>query len=112
MELELLSGLVDVDGDVVTIVHLLLDVTIYLFGNIGFIGNLDIKSTNPLGGTIVVFTQFIQFLGVQTFNRHFVVDLVHKCVVHDVHDALFFGDLSKLIPTGGIGVFLSGDCEK
>ena len=37
MELELLSGLVDVDGDVVTIVHLLLDVTIYFFGNIGFV---------------------------------------------------------------------------
>ena len=38
MELELLSGLVEVDGDVVAIVHLLLDVTIYFFGNVG---NLD-----------------------------------------------------------------------
>ena len=70
------------------------------------------ESLNPLGRTIEVFTQFIQFLGAQTFNRHFVVDLVHKCVVHDVHDALFFGNLSKFVPTGGIGVFPSGDGEK
>ena len=41
MELELLPCLVDVNGDVVTIVHLLLDVTIYFFSNIGFIYNLD-----------------------------------------------------------------------
>ena len=41
-----------------------------------------------------------------------MVDLVLECVVHDIQDALFFGDLSKFVPTGGIGVFLIGDGEK
>ena len=41
MELELLSGLVNIDGDVVAIVHLLLDVSIHWVGNVGFVGDLD-----------------------------------------------------------------------
>ena len=41
MELELLPGLINVDGDVVTIVHLLFDVSIHFDGIIGFVGDLD-----------------------------------------------------------------------
>ena len=112
MELELLPGLVDVHGDVVTTVHLLLHVIIYFFGDFGFVPDLPMQRLNSLDGTIEVLTQFVQFLSIQTFNRYFVVDLVHESVVHDVLDALFFGDLSKFVSTGGIGVLFSGDGEK
>ena len=44
------------DGDVVAVVHLLLDVAIYLSSNIWLIRYLDMERMNPLGGTIVVFT--------------------------------------------------------
>ena len=85
---------------------------IYFFGDFGFIPDFPMQSLNPLGGTIEVLTQFVQFLSVQTFNRYFVVDLVHESVVHDFLDALFFGDLSKFVSTGGIGELFSGDGEK
>ena len=49
MELVLLRGLINVDGDVVAVVPLLLDVTIHFIGNIGFIGDLDMESIDPLG---------------------------------------------------------------
>ena len=112
MELEILPGLVVGDGDVVVIVLLLLHVIINFFGDFWFVRDLYMQSLNPLGGTIEVLTQFVQFLSIQTFNRHFVVDLVHKSIVHDVLDPLFFGDLSKFVSTGGIGVLFSGDGEK
>ena len=41
-----------------------------------------------------------------------MVNLVYKGVVHDVLDALFFGDLSKFISTGGIGEPFSRDGEE
>ena len=41
-----------------------------------------------------------------------MVNLVHEGVVHDVLDALLFGDLSKFISTGGIGEPFSRDGEE
>ena len=41
MKLVLLLGLIDVDGDEVLIVHLLLDVLVHAVGNNWFVGDLD-----------------------------------------------------------------------
>ena len=94
MKLVLLPGLVEVDGDVVAIVHMLLDVTVHLGSNIW---RVDVESSNPLGGTIVVFTQLTQVLSVQALHRHFVVDLVHKGIVHDIQDPFLLGDWGKFL---------------
>ena len=65
MKLVLLPGLIDVDEDVVPIVHLLPDLVIYLIGNVVFVRDLDMESMDSLSGTVEIFTQFIQVLGVQ-----------------------------------------------
>ena len=41
---------------------------------------------DPLGGTVIIFAQSLQVLGVQALNRHLVVELVHKGVIHDIRD--------------------------
>ena len=109
MKLVLHPGLINVNEDVFHIVHLLPDVSIHIIGNVGFVVDLVMESMDSLSGTFKIFTQFVQVLGVQTLNRHFVIEFVHECMGHDVQDALLFSDLSKFITTGRIGVFLSGD---
>ena len=37
----LLPGCVDVDGDEVLVIHLLLDVLVHAVGNVWFVGDLD-----------------------------------------------------------------------
>ena len=64
MKLELLSVLVDVHGDVITIVHLFLHKIIYFFGDFRLVPDLPMQSLNPFRGTIEVLTQFFQFLSV------------------------------------------------
>ena len=44
------------------IVHLLLDVTIHLGGNIWLVRHLNMESLNPFVGTVVVFTLLTQVL--------------------------------------------------
>ena len=44
MELVLLPRLVNVDGDVVPVVHLLPDVIIHLIGNVEFVGDLAMET--------------------------------------------------------------------
>ena len=64
MKLELLPGLVEVDGDEVAVVNLPLDITVYFSSNFRLVRYLDMESMNPLSRTIMILTQFIQVLGV------------------------------------------------
>ena len=106
MKLVLLPGLIDVDEDVVPIVHLLPDLVIYLIGNVVFVRDLDMESMDSLSGTVEIFTLFVQVLGVQALNSNLVVEFVHEGVVHDIRDPFLLCDLGKFVTNGRVGEFL------
>ena len=67
---------------------------------------------DPLGGIVMIFAQSLQVLGVQALNRHLVVELVYKGVVHDIRDPILLGELGEFITTGRVRELLRGDSEK
>ena len=64
MKLELLPGLVGVDGDEVAVLHLPLDISVHFSSNFRLVRYLYMDSMNPFGSPVMILTQFVQVFGV------------------------------------------------
>ena len=84
----ILSGLVNDNFHIGSVVNLLQDVLVHVSCIFRLVSYLVVQSHDFLGGS-----KFAEVLVVEVVDGDLVVDLVHGCVLHNVQDTLLLGQL-------------------